>query len=141
MMTGYAPTDFADFCKKVKKRNRGGEGGSSESSQADQYVFSIKIRLEDSTGELDAILYGEDAEKFFGVKACDLRHERNAGVAEEIGQRCHSYMGFGAETAEGHQQEEDKIEWLDLCLFSYFTDAKKPWESCHFRVFDSRARV
>jgi hypothetical protein len=131
MMTGYHPTEFTDFCKKVKKRSRERDHNNKVESQ---FVFSIKIRLEDSTGELDAILYGEDAERLLGAKACDLRDERNASVAAEIGRRCHTYMGFGAEG-----EEEDKIEWLDLCLFNYFTDAKKPWDSCNFRIFDSRA--
>ena len=122
-MVGYFPTDFKDFCK-VQKKNDGTK----------KHVFSIKIRLEDSTGDLDAILWGSDAEELLKAKACDLNKEENQDVLNSLNDRFFSYMGFDDE-----EEGADKVEWLDLCIFSYFMDPNNPLDTCHYRVFDSRS--
>ena len=54
---GYEPAQPEHFCKKMRR---------ADGTKA--YTFSMRIRLEDSTGELDAVLWAKDAETLFQLK-------------------------------------------------------------------------
>lgn len=116
---GYFPSSFENFCK-IRKCKDGTKKG----------VLTLRLRIEDGTGDLDVILWDETAEQFLGVKAEDLDTKNHN--YEALAQHIDNLMGF-------HTSEEsnDEVVWADLCIFSYFKDKEDPWNTCNYRVFDT----
>ncbi len=141
---GYDPSEPEHFCKKMRRKD-----GST------QFAFSMRLRLEDATGEVDAVLWAQDAETLLGVKACDMRgNERQMDRATSFVHKMMGYVGDSGDNNGDHGDNGDhggqsyKVEWQDLCLFSYFLPPKQEegqkasdeggfWDACHFHIFDT----
>lgn len=61
-----------------------------------RYVWTLRLLLEDATGQLDAVLYGSEATAFFeGLAPCDLA--ANPQQAERVEDRLQVLVGKGCE--------------------------------------------
>ena len=94
---------------------RGGEGrgGGEGPSTVAGPRFYLRLRLEDPTGDLDVILSGPVAEAVLGMTAQEAAADANA-----LARRFYPLCGYDEEEVEGGPPPP--IEWLDLCIFSYY---------------------
>eukprot|EP00891_Asterochloris_glomerata_P006271 jgi/Astpho2/6271/Aster-x0721 len=58
----FAPAAVEDFCKPVQHHGNLGTGDNSCS-----WLYCVKLKLTDATGELEAFLFGSDGQTFFQV--------------------------------------------------------------------------
>ncbi|KAG9345874.1 hypothetical protein JZ751_009030 [Albula glossodonta] len=92
-----------------------------------QYVFLLKLELEDGSGSLDALLW-KDAESFFCVPASDAA--ANQKMQDQIKQTMDRFCPPGGSLEH---------PWLDLCLRSYTVEESGQQTVC-YQIFNTVTR-
>ncbi|KAG0504448.1 hypothetical protein KC19_8G001300 [Ceratodon purpureus] len=120
------PSDVLDFC--VPKDD--GAAQPRVHPEQGEFVFAVRLTLEDPTARLHAFLYGEDAVEFFaGCPAANLRQQgHTVGVLKRKVDRL---LGV---TERGPRNPP----WVTCCLKSYYLDKDHPRETRRYRVFGTR---
>ncbi|GAB4820360.1 hypothetical protein N2152v2_007406 [Parachlorella kessleri] len=120
----YSPQDPAQMCSSSAECGL-------ESDAAPGYVYTLKLLLEDATGQLDAILWGQHALDFLpGLPAQDLSLDPQA--SQELLDRLQRLLGAGSEREGG--------PWIDVCLKAYDTPAdpgQPPGHQRQYMIFDT----
>eukprot|EP01089_Gocevia_fonbrunei_P014077 TRINITY_DN3779_c0_g1_i1.p1 TRINITY_DN3779_c0_g1~~TRINITY_DN3779_c0_g1_i1.p1 ORF type:complete len:272 (+),score=58.47 TRINITY_DN3779_c0_g1_i1:969-1784(+) len=84
------------------------------------WQFCLKLRVEDESGGLDVIVFGEDGEKFFGVPPVNLKENE-----------------WSRKSVEKMMKKLKNSETLsDFCVKSYYVDENR-LDLRHYRVFDT----
>ncbi|KAL4458165.1 hypothetical protein ABPG75_013030 [Micractinium tetrahymenae] len=120
-LVDYQPRDPAEMCHPAAACGLPGAASGS-------WVYTLKLLVEDATGQLDVIVFGADGNAFFaGLPARDLHADPAA--AGEL-QRCmQCLLGQGC--------QRDGGPWMELSIRAYFTDPAHPWQSRQYRVCDT----
>ena len=94
------------------------------------WVYALRLLVEDATAQLDVVLYGDDAATFFTpqLPPCDLA--ANPAAAQRLEQALLALLGAGC--------TRDGGPWLDVGLQAYYQDPTDPWGSRCYRVCDTR---
>lgn len=126
----HTPTDPALMTHTSEECGLGGPSGRNGTSAAVR-VYTLKLLLEDATGQVDALLFGEDAAVFFGEPP-PLGKELVGGgdAAGRLVDSLERLMGKGYQGEGG--------PWVDVCLKAYYSpDASDAWENRHYMIFDT----
>ena len=95
-------------------------------------MYTLKLLLEDATGQVDAILFGADADAFFqGLPAQDLGASPAAAAA--VQDALLRLLGRGC--------TRDGGPWMEVGLQAYYLDPQRPWDSRQYRVCDTQLRL
>ncbi|QDZ24712.1 telomeric single stranded DNA binding domain-containing protein [Chloropicon primus] len=118
---GYGPKELEDFCRPKRKKDG-----------TEAFAYSVVVRIEDSTGVLDAQLVDPVASDLFGVTPRDLRRDKEA--KDKVASRRDELLGYYDDYEEG--KDKDKAQWLELCVFSFFpNEGGGSW--ANYRLFDT----
>jgi hypothetical protein len=90
---------------------------------ASEHIYSVLLRLEDSTAAVQALVYDTDGDDFFhGVPACAM--EPGSGVAAAL----------GAKMARLLDWQRDGGTWVQVCLMSYLDARADPGLSAEQQI-------
>ncbi|XP_061107947.1 protection of telomeres protein 1 isoform X2 [Conger conger] len=99
-----------------------------------QYVFLVKMALEDDTDCLDALLWN-DAESFFCVSASDAEasQEQQDCIQQTLDKLCPPGGSLESADRDGclSPSTPEDHPWLDLCLRSYTVEESGQHMVCH----------
>ncbi|KAL3162097.1 hypothetical protein ABBQ38_009163 [Trebouxia sp. C0009 RCD-2024] len=128
----FLPADVQDLC-----HTRAQLGLPHTDDTKGDWVYLIKLHLQDATGEVDAALFDRDADEFFqGYPARDYSIETENGDPSEactaLQQKMDALLGL-------HNARDGGV-WMDCCIKTYFTDRDRPLDTCQFRLFGTRLR-
>ncbi|KAL4852664.1 Vacuolar transporter chaperone 1 [Chlorella vulgaris] len=122
----YSPRDPVAMCHTRT------ECGLPANSSRSNWLYTLKLLVEDATASLDLILFGPDADGFFpGMLPRDLQADHDAATA--LQQRFQQLLGQGS--------QRDGGPWMELSIKSYYTDPSRPWQTRQYRVHDSRLQA
>ncbi|KAG0504801.1 hypothetical protein M758_N017100 [Ceratodon purpureus] len=120
------PSDVLDFCEPTD----GSAAQPIDHPDQGDFVFVVRLTLEDPTARLHAFLYGEDAVEFFsGCPAANLRRQGDTVVV--LKRKVDRLLGVS-------EHGPPNPPWVTCCLKSYYLDKARPRETRRYRVFGTR---
>ncbi|EFA83621.1 hypothetical protein PPL_02687 [Heterostelium album PN500] len=87
------------------------------------YIYLLKFILEDDTGDIPVILYGEEAEKFFGLQAVNFYDEKD----------------FLLRVENDIKRLKEGKEFY-CCIKSYYVQDKVAPENIRYQIFDTKIK-
>ncbi|KAH7297777.1 hypothetical protein KP509_25G012100 [Ceratopteris richardii] len=124
-VVSIVPPVIEDFC--VQKRS---------STRASEYIYRLRLTLEDPTSRIHAYLCDEDAEYFFnGHPATDL-HDATV-IKSALQRKINELLGVEEHNLYGSAKSDKRCNppWIKCCLKSYYLQKEDPWSSRCFKVF------
>ncbi|KAG0617879.1 hypothetical protein M758_4G022600 [Ceratodon purpureus] len=120
------PSDVLDFCVP----HDGSAAQPKDHLEQGDFVYVVRLTLEDPTARLHAFLYGQDAVEFFvGYPAANLR--RQGDTVGALKRKVDRLLGVS-------EHGPPNPPWVTCCLKSYYLDKEHPQETRRYRVFGTR---
>lgn len=120
------PSDVLDFCVPLDESAAQVENGGEQGD----FVYAVRLTLEDPTARLHVFLYGEDAVEFFvGYPAANLRLQGDTVGA--LKRKVDRLLGVS-------ENGPPNPPWVTCCLMSYYLDKEHPQESRRYRIFGTQ---
>jgi hypothetical protein len=96
----------------------------------DEWVFAVRLTLEDTTGSMEADLFGRDAAYFFSdiVSPQNFNHPDNKQDLERLR---NAFIDLQNPTEENAQTGI----WIDVCIAMYWPENSN---TAHYRIFDTK---
>ena len=114
--------------------NKGGKnnkkGNNDNNNIKGPWTWLFMVLLEDATARMTASLFGDNADTFLGIPACNVAE--NNEVYAQVEEKFHVAMGKYCLNEGG--------PWLDLCIRSYFTDPYDPAGSRKYAIINTALR-
>ena len=116
------------MCRQCSRcRDSSGSGGSSiggrgsggrGSGSSDAWAYAAKLRLEEATGVLDALLLGRHAQALLGPQPGDL-----SANPEALARVCQSLALLTQRPPAGVGKEGEGCVWVELVISSCYSEA------------------
>lgn len=127
----YMPAEIAEFCHP-----RAQLGLPCTEADQNSWTYLVKLHLQDATGEIDAALFDKDADEFFqGFPAQDYS---STGMTDGLQSPACNALQQKMQSSLGLRSSQEGGVWLECCIKTYFTDRKRPLETCQFRILDTK---
>jgi len=126
--------DDDDNNNNNNNNNKGGKDNkkvnNNNNNSKEQWTWLFMVLLEDATARMTAALFGDDADAFLGIPACNVAE--NNEVYAHVEEKFHVAMGKYCLNEGG--------PWMDVCIRSFFTDPSDPAGSRKYAIIDTALR-
>lgn len=134
------PTRIEEFCVPQRSNTSSvmlpPDKGGSVKEEVSEYMYRIRLTLEDATARINAYLCGEDAERFFNGHPATNLHNFSA-TKDALQRKVHELRGLEEHSSYGSAKSDIRYNppWIKCCLKSYYLQKENPWDTRHYRIF------